>query len=99
MPLFRPDTKFAQPLSLQQHLGLMFWWAGQTAFVGFLVGGIVVGVMDFYGGRPIEWPYTGFDRTAETAWFRLIYELAHFSIVAVVCWAAGRAKLFLFTSR
>jgi hypothetical protein len=99
MSLFRPNTKFSEPLSFGQHLGLWSWWAGSTAFVGFLVGGIVVGVADFYSGRSTEWPFTGFDRSATPAWSRLIFKLIHFSIIAVVCWVAGRVKLFLFTSR
>jgi hypothetical protein len=99
MLLFRPNTKFAEPLSIGQHLGLWLWWAGSTAFVVFLLGGIVVGLVDFYGGRPTEWPYTGFDRTAETAWFRPIFEVIHFSVLAAVCWVGGRGALFLFASR
>jgi len=99
MSLFRPNTKFAEPLSIGQHIGLWHWWAGQTAFVVFMLGGIVVGRVGFYSGRSIEWPYAGFDYTAETAWLRLTYELVHFTILAVISWIGGRVALILFASR
>src|SRR5262245_54447671 len=99
MPLFRPNTKFAEPLSLGQHLGLWLWWAGSTAFVCFLLGGAVAGVAAFFGERSSEWLYAGFDRTTETAWLRLAFEFASFSVIAALCWIGGRAALFLLAAK